>query len=168
MPFKTFTDSRGQSHSIYMQEKNSSCGIACVATVLSLIYGENRIEESHLRLISQRFAFGYKPHPVDVKANQRTFIAELIEQRQLSGLLNTDGEMGVCRQSGMRSIAISKTLALFNLYSDKKALKEVSKADEINFAAQLKSKIVILGLKKMGVNQIIASSFATFGKMVHL
>ncbi|WP_058441306.1 hypothetical protein [Legionella brunensis] len=147
MPFTIFTDSRGQSHSIYMQEKNNSCGIACIATVLNLTYGNNSFDESHLRLLSQQFPNGYKPHPMDVNANQRTFIAELIEQRQASGLLGSSLKLHSNRRPGMRSDAIAKTLASYNIYADKSVLNEIYSANKNDYVEKLKSKIIVLGIK---------------------
>ena len=149
MGFTIFTDSRGQSHTIYVQEKISSCGIACIATIIHFTSGNDLISEAHLRQLSQRLAHGYKPHPADVKANQRTFIAALIEQRQASGLLSSSGSSSSSqsRKSGVSAEGIANLLTLYNLYSDKGALKELDNTNETNYVEKLKSKIVLLGIK---------------------
>ncbi|STX52157.1 Uncharacterised protein [Legionella busanensis] len=145
MPFKNFIDSRGQTHSIYMQERVSSCAVACIANIIKLIGEDNCVNEAYLRLVTQQFVFGYKSHPAEVKADRRTFIAELIEQRQLAGMLNPGGNS--IQRRGMQSEAIIKTLALYNLYSDIKELDEISHANKFNYKENLKSKIIMLGVK---------------------
>jgi hypothetical protein len=151
MGFTIFSDSRGQSHTIYMQEKISSCGIACIATIIHFTSGNELVSEAHLRQLSQRLPNGYKPHPADVKANGRTFIAELIEQRQASGLLSSSGSgayrLSQSRKSGINAEGIANLLTLYNLYSDKGALKELDNTNETNYVEKLKSKIVLLGIQ---------------------
>lgn len=127
MSFEVFFDSRGKSHLIYIQDKHCSCGIACIATVMSLISNCQTIEESYLRLASQQFKQGYKPHPADVGANQRTFIAALMEKEQQS--LPYSASQGFFKKlrAGTGVSAIAQTLALYNFYSDKKHLQSFQK-----------------------------------------
>jgi hypothetical protein len=143
MPLETFIDSYGNEHKIYMQEKIMSCAVASCATLFNLMY-DIEFDESHLRLVSQSFEFGYRPHPADVDANQMTTIALLIEKQKKEGIIEKGGHTSHMR-IGMRSDAVIQLLKTYHIESSTREFGEVSKATPQNYKEVFKDKIIFLG-----------------------